>query len=336
MIGKHMESLILSDRLQKLKDEVQRLRLIVASLQQEKSELELSVIPALRVEYMEKIGSLINRIRHQEIMVRELKFRIALVQAALNREESVSEEEVNEKVDNEYKEYEERIKEEQKKAEEEKAEQEDTERKRSENEARYNVRMERENQAESENKQIGSDDDQPGIGSEDKSGSQEQKSGKNIKEDEFAGMDIRQKVKELYRRIVKRLHPDINPNITEREKELWNMAQRAYKEWDVETLEKIYDEINEADVDDLPDTEESLEKLEELIERLEKRRQELIAEIERIKSEFPYTEKDLLENEEAVAKIQDELNAKIEEHEEIIKMLCERLSELNDRMQKAG
>lgn len=360
-----MEELVISDRLKKLKDEVLRLRMVVAALQQEKSDLELNIIPALRVEYMEKIGNLINRIKHQEIMVRELKFRIALVQAALNRAQKVSEEEVNEKVDEEYQEYREKVKEEEEKAAREKSEQENTEHKRAENEARYNEKKQHgeqtaaggktsadadgtgnpEEQTGKDGKDAGEHDD-PSVkgkgyfgnkaagGRIGEAGSSQDESEDKKPEDEFAGMDIKQKVKELYRRIVKKLHPDMNPNVTERQKELWNMAQKAYKEWDVETLEKIYDEINEVSVEEMPDTEETLEELEKMLEKLKNRRRELINEIEKLKSEFPYTEKSLLENEEAVAKIQEELNAKIKEYEEIITMLGERLAELNKKMQE--
>ena len=256
-----MKGLVISDRLKKLKDEVIRLRMVVAALQQEKSDLELNIIHALRVEYMEKIGNLINRIKHQEIMVRELKYRIALVQAALNRAEKVSEEEVNQKVDEEYQEFREKVKEEEEKAAEEKAEQENTEQKRAENEARYNEKKQQAGEKAAEGKSsadadgirnpeehtIGEDGKEAGghdgssgkeAGSSgnktsggnrtDETDSSQNKSEDKKPEDEFAGMDIKQKVKELYRRIVKKLHPDMNPNVTERQKELWKITTKPW------------------------------------------------------------------------------------------------------------
>ena len=47
--------------------------------------------------------------------------------------------------------------------------------------------------------------------------------------------------KELYRKIVKKLHPDMNPDVTEHELELFHRATKAYEEGDIMTLQAIYE-----------------------------------------------------------------------------------------------
>ncbi len=48
-----------------------------------------------------------------------------------------------------------------------------------------------------------------------------------------------QRLKTLYRRLVRRLHPDGNSELTRREKELWHEVQAAYQDRDLERLEAV-------------------------------------------------------------------------------------------------
>ncbi len=108
------------------------------------------------------------------------------------------------------------------------------------------------------------------------------------------------KVKSLYRKIIKRLHPDVNPNQTEHEKELFLRARTAYENGDLKTLQAIWDELEgmKNPGETFRDTPEDLAKLRKLREKLRALAGGLLREINAIRGAFPYTMKELLENEE--------------------------------------
>ena len=58
-------------------------------------------------------------------------------------------------------------------------------------------------------------------------------------EAEFLSQEEGKLLKKLYRNIVKVLHPDINPNVTEEKIQLLNQAVTAYKNGNLKTLEII-------------------------------------------------------------------------------------------------
>lgn len=101
-------------------------------------------------------------------------------------------------------------------------------------------------------------------------------------------------LKTLYKAIVKRLHPDLNPSITEGEKELFYNATESYKLGDLNTLRIIYDLTVKGEEEELSLPNDSLQ---EEAERLEKAIVAIREEIERIKSNPPYTLKIYLEDE---------------------------------------
>lgn len=101
-------------------------------------------------------------------------------------------------------------------------------------------------------------------------------------------------LKTLYKAIVKRLHPDLNPSITEGEKELFYSATQSYKLGDLNTLRIIYDLTVKGEEEELSLPNDSLAKE---AERLEKTVGTIREEIERIKSNPPYTLKIYLEDE---------------------------------------
>ena len=69
---------------------------------------------------------------------------------------------------------------------------------------------------------------------------------------------------------MKRLHPDVHPNPTLREKELLNLAQEAMKRGDLEAMQRIYDELSGMDApeEQFEDTPEGIANLKELIRKL--------------------------------------------------------------------
>ncbi|MBC7690663.1 MAG: J domain-containing protein [Methylotenera sp.] len=50
---------------------------------------------------------------------------------------------------------------------------------------------------------------------------------------------LRSRIRERYRTLVRKLHPDQNPNLTVGEKDLWNQVQRAYQTQDLEQLDLL-------------------------------------------------------------------------------------------------
>lgn len=95
-------------------------------------------------------------------------------------------------------------------------------------------------------------------------------------------------LKKLYRKIVRILHPDINPDIFDREKELFYNAIESYKLGDLYSLQLIYD----------IDTENFLtgKSLMDEVKRLEELVRKIQENIELIKSQSPYNWKIYVED----------------------------------------
>ena len=322
--------IILSDEFEKLKERINFLKAEVARLTEEKQELEQVECPKIKAEFMERIGDHTNHLVLMELKIQELKYRIMLAQAAINRAEQLKIEQMEEKVSKEYEEYHKKVEEKFKEAEEAKEQAKQQKEKAAEQEERYYQRQEEKKAKQKEAEGTNPETDETSAG-KDKNTSKEAETEPPV--DEFAGMSFKQKVKELYRRIVKKLHPDMNPDVTERQKELWHKAQKAYGESDLETLEDIYDEINRVDADTIPETEDGREKLLLMIERLERQLKELVDAIAQIKSEFPYNKKELLADEEkvnlmraAIEKVRIEYEKQIEELTAKLEKLLEKLN----------
>lgn len=130
-------------------------------------------------------------------------------------------------------------------------------------------------------------------------------------------------LKKLYRSIVKRLHPDLNPNVTEQQLELFHKAVDAYENGDLETLRTIDFLIDSVDTLDL--SESSIDRLKEQIRRCKEQIERIEAEIYEVKSSFPYDKKHILEDE---VKIHDEIESlkkTLEKYKEIYAAYKQRL-----------
>ena len=120
--------IIVSDVLEKMKEEIRFLQAKLAELLEERDDLIYHVCPELQAKYAREIGDYQNRANYQELMILELKRRIEIARAALNREQSVSEEEVDKQIKKEYEEFHEKVDEEyqkSKKSQEEQAKREE-------------------------------------------------------------------------------------------------------------------------------------------------------------------------------------------------------------------
>ena len=135
------------------------------------------------------------------------------------------------------------------------------------------------------------------------------------------------KIKRLYRKIAKKIHPDLNP-VTENNpalSELWINVMNAYHRNDLESLERLEVQINSilretgisTDETDIPDIEDKIQSLEN--------------EIETILSTDPYQYKFILDDEGLVKEKKEELSKEIEIYsnyenqlKDILKSLIER------------
>ena len=67
-------------------------------------------------------------------------------------------------------------------------------------------------------------------------------------------------LKKLYHRIVKALHPDLNPNLTQAQLNLFNNAVNAYESGDLNTLSIISVMVSELILSDIPHSVPYMEK----------------------------------------------------------------------------
>lgn len=133
-------------------------------------------------------------------------------------------------------------------------------------------------------------------------------------------------VKKLYRSIVKALHPDINPEISEEKKALFNNAVTAYENGDVETLRIIHEMVGR---DFLPEPhQDAMTQLLKEKERLEAILKSVEERVEKIKSTYPYIMKGILESREKTQERKGELEKILEDYNEIIGIYKSKVEEM--------
>lgn len=142
----------------------------------------------------------------------------------------------------------------------------------------------------------------------------------------FLSDEETKEIKKLYRNVVKKLHPDIHPNVTEAEIKLFQNAVTAYENGDIETLRIIETMVGDHIVPDEP--ENALSVLVEENKRLEKMIANIQNSIAEMKSRYPYSVKDIVEQPEKEAQRKEELQSVIKQYNELIEIYKARLSEL--------
>ena len=133
-------------------------------------------------------------------------------------------------------------------------------------------------------------------------------------------------LKQLYHKIVKALHPDLNPNLTPAQQGLFHRAVSAYENGDLDSMRIIAEMLPDTartkpHGDAMSELIKERDQLKKLIETVEEN-------IEKIKSEYPYNVKDLVRNEEKIAERRAELKNALEQYEEAIKSYKDRIEEL--------
>ena len=308
-----MDLILSKSEYERLVEEVRALKSLIAALSAEKDDLELHICRQIQADYDQKIGNLEHSALSCKIEIMRLKRLIEYLQSAINLQKQMSYEEAEEQTEEEYREYEDDLKQ---RAEKMKRDQEYAERRaRQDKENEEKKKAEEQSEEPSgdgsgqtgENKENATDpidedsskknDEEQGQGKP--SGDEKDKIGKDKEaKEESTGEQKKKKespleeMKRLYRRIVKKLHPDVNPDITPQEKELLDEAIKAYAEGNLERLREIAEQIDEADVAErFEDTEEGVAALKALRDQLILQRDEIAEMIDRIKESFPYTAK---------------------------------------------
>lgn len=143
---------------------------------------------------------------------------------------------------------------------------------------------------------------------------------------EFLSEEETKALKKLYKQLVKRLHPDLNPSATEAEIELYYRATEAYKRGDLKAL-RLIDAVVEGSVakDDEPSSGVDLEKE---AERLQGLIDEVRGDIERIQSTPPYTWRIYLEDERKKAEKLRQLKEELASFKTAIKTQEEHIHDL--------
>ncbi len=279
---------------QKLLEEIKELKANILSLTAERDDLKFHICPELEAEYINRIGNIELRVLNAKLEVLRLKRVVEIIQAQINRQEQVSEVKARKQAQKEYQKFEDDLNQKAEKARSANKFKEDEEQKEAE------WQKEQEERAES------GDDKAPKYES---------------RSDE---------IKALYRRIVKALHPDTNPDETEAEKELFREAVEAMHNGDLDKLREIAAMIDEGKIseNEIDVSPENIDKLKEILEGLKIRIESLQEEIAEIKNSFPYTEKEFLEDEELVSERQKELTDLLYEYNEQIIELTDRIADM--------
>ena len=134
------------------------------------------------------------------------------------------------------------------------------------------------------------------------------------------------KFKKLYRKIVKALHPDINPDVSEAQVQLFDNAVSAYKNGDLNTLKIIGEMVGNSP---LPEQhKDALTQLNEEKERLQNLLKVIRDSIEQIKSKYPYTMKEIIEDEEQTEQKKKELENILRQYNELISIYKAKIEEM--------
>jgi len=127
-----------------------------------------------------------------------------------------------------------------------------------------------------------------------------------------------QELKEIFRVLCKRLHPDLNPNQTEDEKDLFIKVKAAYDLQRLSDLQDILLYLDDSDKEKLVliSGDEKVVR----IKHLENQVSSLKLKIDQLKQSFPFSIEELIYNEDYIVRKQEELRSQIKtSEEEIIK-----------------
>ena len=126
------------------------------------------------------------------------------------------------------------------------------------------------------------------------------------------------KIKEIFRSLAKKLHPDINRNLTKEEIELWNKVKEAYENNDLVSLIVLDGVINNLEIKEdisISNIEENIKKIKANIEKIKNINEEALR-------EFPLNLREVINDKSFIENKKDELNKEI-------KIYIDKIKELN-------
>ena len=249
------QTLQISPEIIKLQKEVSALEKELGKVILEQDEMLNAIKPNLAAEYQQTIGYKELECLENEIAARRIKRQIELIQAAVNRQETIAIEKVEKQLDDEFQEWYEKIDDQYQKVKE----------------------------AQSRIEGLMSDEDNK----------------------EF---------KNLYRQLVFKLHPDLNPNQSKDEKNIWNRVQLAYQGGDLEEMRSLIIILKSKDGSiELPSSKDILEKRKT---KLADQIQKIIGSLSDMEKEFPFTIANNLSDKEWVESKLEEIGDRIRHFEE--------------------
>lgn len=133
-------------------------------------------------------------------------------------------------------------------------------------------------------------------------------------------------LKKLYRAIVKKLHPDANPDVSEQQLRLLDNAVSAYKNGDLAALRVISDMAG--GIPEFRDDKSAITKLSGTKERLISSIKAIREDIQKIKSEYPYTMKVILDDKEKLNQKKKELEETLGQYQEMTETYRARIEEM--------
>ena len=284
------------DSAERLRAEIRALRELLASLVFERDNLINVVLRDIEAAYMRELGGLEIEAYQAEYDARLLKRKLEMMQASLNRGEFADEKTVNERIREEDEAFRRRI--------------EDLLRQFVE---AFAYSQQRTKQKERRSGKTGG----PNAPKADDSGDGAEDGPKEETEE--------QELRRLYRKIVKAMHPDLHPDQDEATKELFKRAILAYKNFDLQILREISAMLDGGIPEDAEDV---MEKLLQERSRLLNLIHSVRTEIRKIKSEYPYTKKELLEDPEKLAAEKQRLHARIDSAKRAAAVYQERIAEI--------
>ncbi len=262
------KNIIKFPQVEALEKDVHELKENLEALLMEHDELVHIVCKNIETSYMLSLGYLEYKAYELQCTSLRLKRKVELIQAKINRQETVILEKIEDILDTEFSEY-------QKKLE---------------------VEIEKMNKA------------------------LERGNSKSLSLKETS------ELKKLYNQIVKSLHPDLNPNVSHSQIALFQNAVSAYANGDLKTLRIIGTMVGE--IMELNTDETQLSFLLKEKERLQKAIELMQSNITEIKKTYPYTLKEIIDNEKLLNTKKVELEETIEQYQNLLISYNERISQM--------